>query len=110
MDHSAHLTIARSEGVHHEAQRHAYNAAFESLGLTWHWDSETYAALGGQGPLGLRRYLESHHPHLLRAYDADFLVQAIESAKARCHASAVRIPRPAPARPGHARRGLQQAA
>ncbi|MEO7549353.1 MAG: hypothetical protein ABIT82_13075, partial [Ramlibacter sp.] len=35
---------------------------------------------------GVRTYLESEQPHLLRAYEADFLVEAIETAKARYHA------------------------
>lgn len=40
-----------------DIQLQAYNLAFEELGLNW---------------------------HLLRAYDADFLVAAIEQAKSRC--------------------------
>jgi len=94
----------------HEAQRHAYNAAFEELGLGWYWDADTYATVADQGSEGVRGYLEAKHPHLLRAYDADFLVKAIEAAKARCHAGAARIPMPAPPRAGHARRGVPQAA
>jgi hypothetical protein len=31
----------------------------------------------------IRRYLDSEQPHLLRAYDADFLIDAIEAAKSR---------------------------
>ena len=30
-----------------------------------------------------RAYLETHQPHLLRAYDADFLVDAIQGARNR---------------------------
>ena len=59
----------------------AYNAAFYELGLRWHWDSATYEALlsqGGDGPARVRHYLQSQQPHLLRAYDADFLVAMIE--------------------------------
>jgi hypothetical protein len=65
-----------------EAQRHAYNAAFEELDLPWHWDAATYERLLGHG-CGVRRYLETERPHLLRAYDPDFLVAAVEAAKAR---------------------------
>jgi hypothetical protein len=65
-----------------EAQRHAYNAAFDELGLPWHWDAATYERLLGHG-CGVRRYLETERPHLLRAYDPDFLVAAVEAAKAR---------------------------
>lgn len=70
-----------------EAHRHAYNAAFEELGLSWHWDAVTYACLQAHGRDGLRAYLENEQSHLLRAYEADFLVNAIEAAKARCYAS-----------------------
>jgi hypothetical protein len=72
-----------------EAQRHAYNAAFEELNLSWHWDAATYAGVQARGRDGLRDYLQAEHAHLLRAYDADFLVNAIETAKARyCKAEA----------------------
>ncbi|MEO7885694.1 MAG: hypothetical protein ABI893_08885 [Polaromonas sp.] len=67
--------------------RHAYNAAFEELGLTWHWDAATYARLQASTHGAVRTYLETEQSHLLRAYEADFLVEAIEAAKARCHAS-----------------------
>lgn len=70
-----------------EAHRHAYNAAFEELGLSWHWDAATYARLQAHGRDGVRAYLETEQSHLLRAYEADFLVDAIETAKARYYAS-----------------------
>jgi hypothetical protein len=70
-----------------EADRHACNVAFDALGLSWHWDAATYASVQARGRHGLRRYLEAHHPHLLRAYDVDFLAIAIEAAKARCQAT-----------------------
>jgi hypothetical protein len=66
-----------------EVLRQAYNSAFEELGLQWHWDRATFARLPAGKP-GVRAYLEREHPHLLRAYEADFLVDAIETAKARC--------------------------
>lgn len=65
-----------------EDQRHAYNAAFEELSLPWYWDGATCARFHGVN--GLRAYLKAEQPHLLRAYDEDFLVHAIEAAKARC--------------------------
>jgi hypothetical protein len=68
-----------------EAHRQAYNAAFEELGLNWHWDPVTFACLPAPGRDGLRAYLHNEQAHLLRAYEADFLVNAIETAKARCH-------------------------
>ena len=71
-----------------EARRHAYNAAFDELGLNWHWDSATYASLLGHDTGCVRRYLETEQPHLLRSYDADFLVRAVEDARRRCLAAA----------------------
>ena len=68
-----------------EMQRQAYNSAFDELGLAWHWDRATYAWLP-DGPERVRAYVEREHPHLLRSYDAEFLVQAVENAKQRCHA------------------------
>ena len=50
-----------------------YALALEELGLDWHWD--------GREPV--RAYIEREHPHLLRVYDADFLVNAIEGIKSR---------------------------
>ena len=73
-----------------EQERRAYNTAFEQLDLNWHWDPVTYACLPAQGPEGLRAYLEKEQSHLLRAYEADFLVNAIETAKRRCHEVMVR--------------------
>ena len=67
-----------------EAHRHAYNAAFEELSLSWRWDNATYANLQQHGRDLVRAYLQTEHPHLLRAYDADFLVNAIEAVKTRC--------------------------
>ena len=39
-------------------------------------------AAASQGSEGLRAWLERERPHLLRAYDADFLVNAVERARA----------------------------
>jgi hypothetical protein len=55
------------------ARPHAYAVALEELGLDWQWD--------GNEPV--RAYIEREHPHLLRVYDADFLVNAIECARQR---------------------------
>ena len=81
-----------------DAHRHAYNAAFDELGLSWHWDSATFACVRAQGRDGLRTYLEREHAHLLRAYEPDFLINAIEAAKVRCQA-AVAASRPGAATP-----------
>jgi len=67
-----------------EAHRNAYNAAFEELSLSWRWDVATYAHLQRHGHDLVRTYLETEQAHLLRAYDAYFLVNAIETVKTRC--------------------------
>ncbi|HEY9068430.1 MAG TPA: hypothetical protein VIO33_25825 [Burkholderiaceae bacterium] len=68
-----------------EIERNGYNVAFSELGLEWYWDAETYSCLHciPEEKGRVRAYLETHQPHLLRAYDADFLVTAIQNARAR---------------------------
>ena len=78
------LPLHSAAEIEADADRHAYNAAFEELGLNWHWNVATYARLQGRGRERVRMYLETEHAHLLRAYEADFLVEAVETAKARC--------------------------
>jgi hypothetical protein len=75
-----------------EIERSAFNAAFYELGLRWHWDSETYDALAADSceRARVRRYLEGEQAHLLRAYDADFLADAILAAKQRCRKALAR--------------------
>lgn len=65
-----------------EVERNAYNAAFYELGLRWHWDGATWGELllhSEQPRHRLRHYLQTRQPHLLTAYDADFLAEAIEA-------------------------------
>lgn len=73
------------QGALADAHRNAYNAAFHELGLRFHWGSADFQ--GGACADGdrecLRKYLQAHQPHLLKAYDADFLVDAIQAAKER---------------------------
>lgn len=57
----------------------AYGAAFEELDLSCGWDPAT----DGAGREGLRAYLEREHPHLLRVYELDFLVEAVEATRER---------------------------
>ena len=68
-----------------EIERNAYNVAFCELGLDWYWDAQTYSELraASQQKCHVRSYLETHQAHLLRAYDADFLVQAIETKRSQ---------------------------
>lgn len=64
-----------------QAERDVYNAAFHELGLPWHWDDDTFATLQAL-PCPRQRvrwYVETRHPHLLRAYDSEFLARAVES-------------------------------
>jgi hypothetical protein len=67
-----------------ELERNANNAAFYELGLRFYWDCDTFAALQETADPHerLRRYIETQQPHLLRAYDVEFLVSTIESHEA----------------------------
>ena len=65
-------------------ERDAFNAAFRELGLRWHWDAATFRELKpitGDGER-IRTYLETRAPHLLKAYDAEFLTDAVRAVKA----------------------------
>jgi hypothetical protein len=68
-----------------ERERHALNFAFSELGLCWHWDEQTYNAQRDMGAEQdrLRAYVQMQHQHLLKVYDADFLVDAIRTTKLR---------------------------
>ena len=69
-----------------EVERSAFNAAFYELGLPWHWDGATYERLAAE-PCErerVRRYIAQAQSHLLSAYDADFLADAVLQAKGRC--------------------------
>jgi hypothetical protein len=62
-----------------QTQLCAYNSAFEELDLMFRWDVETFQSLA-HAPTDQARiaqYIESHCPHLLKAYSAEFLSQAI---------------------------------
>jgi hypothetical protein len=72
-----------------EAHRHAYNAAFEMLDLSWQWDRTTFARIRPYGRAGVKSWVETEQPHLLKAYAVDFLVDAIETTKTRCLAAYV---------------------
>jgi hypothetical protein len=69
----------RQQSNHAPVQAHPYTAAFEELDLSWEWDPARY----GAGREGLRAYVEKELPHLLRVYDAEFLVNAVEHTRAR---------------------------
>jgi hypothetical protein len=69
-----------------ELDRCAFNAAFYELGLRFAWDSDTYQALLSRPSERdrVREYIAGEQPHLLRAYDADFLAEAVLGVKQRC--------------------------
>lgn len=64
----------------------AYNAAFYELGLSWHWDDDMFHALQDlpSERERIKQYMEKHQAHLLKVYDADFLIDAIQATKVRC--------------------------
>ena len=80
------ITQAAAAANSADIHRNAYNAAFYELGLRWHWDGKIYPSVLCQAEerARLRAYLETHQPHLLKAYDAEFLVDAVQAAKERC--------------------------
>ncbi len=86
---------ARNDAGSPEVERSAYNAAFYELGLGWHWSADTFETLQSRADPceRIRHYMEQHHPHLLRAYDAEFLASAIESRLAELRRADARDPR-----------------
>ena len=83
MDDKKMTTGAASAGQ--DLERNAFNLAFSELDLGWHWDEKTYSELQSFPAEvdRLRAYLQSRHGYLLKAYDVDFLVDAIRMTKAR---------------------------
>jgi hypothetical protein len=80
----AHATPAADAAA--ELDRCAFNAAFYELGLRFAWDSDTYRSLLNQPSERerVREYIAGEQPHLLRAYDAEFLAEAVLGVKQRC--------------------------
>ncbi|MDE1179747.1 hypothetical protein [Paraburkholderia sp.] len=78
---SQHSTRGARVSMHtaDDAQLVAFNAAFSDLGLRFRWDKETLDALNAFDCDASRvtAYIERHHAHLLKAYDAEFLAQLI---------------------------------
>lgn len=79
------MQASRTQLDNSEIDRAAFNAAFFELGLRWHWDSRTYESLTAHDCERRRvfAYVQAEQAHLLRAYDADFLTDAILRAKQR---------------------------
>jgi hypothetical protein len=74
-----------SPAASQESHRHAYNAAFGELELSWRWDIPTYRELLKipEEKSRIRAYIQRHQAHLLRAYDSGFLCDLIYEKK-RC--------------------------
>ena len=68
-----------------DADLDAFNAAFDEIGFKWHWDRATMAELAAvDDDRGrVRTYVERHHPHLLKVYDAEFLCDLVVDTKQR---------------------------
>lgn len=68
-----------------DAELDAYNAAFEELGLNWHWDRTVMRQLAAITVESARitEYVRRHQPHLLTAYPAEFLASIVTQTKAR---------------------------
>ena len=73
--------VGRRGPSYHEAD--AYNAAFDDLGLELRVDPVAYGRLcdidGEENRL--RAYLQTHHAHLLKVYELDFLCGLITRAR-----------------------------
>lgn len=69
-----------------DAQLCAFNSAFADLGLRFRWDAQTLTSLAAIEGEHARvvAYIEAQQPHLLNAYSAEFLSDAI-LAKKRAH-------------------------
>ncbi|SEK13964.1 hypothetical protein [Paraburkholderia diazotrophica] len=69
-----------------DAQLCAFNSAFADLGLRFRWDAQTLTSLAAIDGEHARvvAYIEAQQPHLLNAYSAEFLSEAI-LAKKRAH-------------------------
>lgn len=68
-----------------DAELDAFNAAFDELDLDWRWDRAMIEELAPAGDDRARvaGFLRRRCPHLLKVYDAGFLVELIVAAKAR---------------------------
>jgi hypothetical protein len=78
------VNLQKQAGQHEaEQQRNAFNVAFNELGLDWFWDADTHRSLHETAKTKdpVKHYIETQRPHLLKAYDADFLANAIHSVK-----------------------------
>jgi len=90
-----HRDNIESEAGGVDLERNAYNAAFYELGFRWHWDSATYDDLARRSANEadrIRHYLSAQQPHLLKAYDAEFLVEVIQQKQVQHRSRNVGVP------------------
>ncbi|MDH4180484.1 MAG: hypothetical protein OEV46_00620 [Betaproteobacteria bacterium] len=67
-----------------DAEVDAFNAAFEELDIAWRWDRDVLADFGqGDDRAKVSAYLRERGAHLLKVYDAGFIVDLIVATKAR---------------------------
>ncbi len=61
----------------------AYNGAFWDLGFKWQWDAKTFCGLLSMPDERerIRSYVKHCQPHLLKAYDLEFLADLIHANK-----------------------------
>lgn len=77
------IHASQSDDRELHAQVCAFNSAFEELDLMFRWDADTYRSLASaDSDYGkIAQYIGTHSPHLLKAYSAEFLCQAIVERK-----------------------------
>ncbi|HEU0229446.1 MAG TPA: LysR family transcriptional regulator [Burkholderiaceae bacterium] len=77
-----HPVVPRSDD---DARLKAYNAVFSELGLRFRWNAATLDWMAGLDcdteEARIAMYLETSQPHLLTAYDIDFLSHLIYDMK-----------------------------
>ncbi len=68
-----------------ETLRNAYNAAFDELELGWHWGVSQFRELQRHSDerSRMQAYLSTQQPHLLKAYDVEFFVDAVQHVKTK---------------------------
>ena len=80
-------TLAETEEVH----RKAFNAAFESANLTWHWDQDLYrellAVTGGKERI--RHYIEVYDAASVPAGDLDIFIRTLHAQKTAAYTTIV---------------------
>lgn len=74
-----------------DTHRSAWNGAFWDMGFKWQWDRATYQELCRmpEEKARLGDYLTRRQPHLLKAYELDFLIDLIHRNKLERHAALV---------------------